>query len=269
MTQKHSEEFYIRRDELMGVVKYARNAGMNLSARVMLENLISKASNIILLVELRRRNNFGPGGMRYVVDCRKRACEDMDQRGGGNFAKTSAEIVGYGNTTNSNVRGFCTGPVHAMIRAAAPVKPGTFGRMIATAGGCTIKLGINGESHVKKGLPVLGDCITGFSALISKDDDIHPIIRTDIMGCHKVGTGSTPQVTINSLMAEPLEKVGLTFTDTDKYAPELRNPDITKPAGTGDVPEINCKVIAALAVIGKQIQRMGAPSFVKKHRMTD
>lgn len=38
---------------------------------------------------------------------------------------------------------------------------------------------------------------------------------------------------ISSLVAEPLEKAGLKFTDIDKYAPELQNPDITKPAGQG------------------------------------
>ena len=38
------------------------------------------------------------------------------------------------------------------------------------------------------------------------------------------------------------------ITDIDKYSPEMQNPDITKPAGAGDVPLANYKMIAALAV---------------------
>ena len=113
-----------------------------------------------------------------------------------------------------------------MIHAAALVKSGTFKNVIVTAGGCTAKLGMNGKDHVKKGLPILEDCIAGFSVLVSEDDGIHPRIRTDIVGCHKIGTGSAPQMVISSLVAEPLEKAGLKFTDIDKYAPELQNPDI-------------------------------------------
>ena len=268
VTQEHSEGLYIRRDELVGVVKRAHDVDVNLSAHVMLENLVSKASNVISLIELKRKNNFDPDEVEYVIDCCEEACGDMNQRGGGNFAKASAEIAGYKNATGSDVRGFCAGPAHAMIHAAALVKSGTFKHVIVTAGGCTAKLGMNGKDHVKKGLPVLEDCIAGFSVLVSEDDGIHPMIRTDIVGCHKIGTGSAPQMVISSLVAEPLEKAGLTFTDIDKYAPELQNPDITKPAGAGDVPEANYKMIAALAVMKKQIQRADIPSFVKEHGMT-
>lgn len=44
------------------------------------------------------------------------------------------------------------------------------------------------------------------------------------------------------------------MTDIDKYSPEMQNPDITKPAGAGDVPEANYKMIAALAVKKGQSQ---------------
>lgn len=266
--EEHSEGLYIRREELAGVVKRAHDVDVNLSAHVMLENLVSKASNVISLIELKLKNEFNPDDVEYVIDCCEEACGDMNQRGGGNFAKASAEIAGYKNATGSDVRGFCAGPAHAMIHAAALVKSGTFKNVIVTAGGCTAKLGMNGKDHVKKGLPILEDCIAGFSVLVSEDDGIHPQIRTDIVGCHKIGTGSAPQMVISSLVAEPLEKAGLKFTDIDKYAPELQNPDITKPAGAGDVPEANYKMIAALAVMKKQIERADIPSFVKKHGMT-
>ncbi len=265
--EEHSEGLYLSGDKLVGVVKRAHDVDVNLSAHVMLENLASKASNVISLIQLKMKNAFNPDEVEYVIDCCEEACGDMNQRGGGNFAKASAEIAGYRNATGSDVRGFCAGPAHAMLHAAALVKAGTFKNVVVTAGGCTAKLGMNAKDHVKKGLPVLEDCIAGFSVLISVDDGIHPQIRTDIVGCHKISTGSAPQMVISSLVAEPLAKAGLRFTDIDKYAPELQNPDITKPAGAGDVPESNYKMIAALAVMKKQIERAEIADFVKKHGM--
>lgn len=266
--EEHAEGLYINQTEIVGAVKRAHDVDINLSAHVMLENLVSKASNVISLIELRKKNHFNPEDVEYVIDCCEEACGDMNQRGGGNFAKASAEIAGYVNATGSDVRSFCAGPAHAMIHAAALVHAGTFKNVIVTAGGCTAKLGMNGKDHVKKGLPILEDCIAGFSVLISENDGVHPLIRTDIVGSHKIGTGSAPQMVINALVGEPLEKAGLKFTDVDKYAPELQNPDITKPAGAGDVPEANFKMIAALAVMKKELERAGIADFVKKHGMT-
>lgn len=268
VNEEHSEGLYLEETKLVGAVKRAHDVDVNLSAHVMLENLVSKASNVISLIELKKKNDFNPDDVEYVIDCCEEACGDMNQRGGGNFAKASAEIAGYRNATGSDVRGFCAGPAHAMLHAAALVKSGTFTHVVVTAGGCTAKLGMNGKDHVKKGLPILEDCIAGFSVLVCADDGIHPQIRTDIVGYHKIGTGSAPQMVISALVAEPLEKAGLLFTDIDKYAPELQNPDITKPAGAGDVPEANYKMIAALAVMKKQIERADIASFVKEHGMT-
>ncbi|MBR3183413.1 MAG: glycine reductase, partial [Firmicutes bacterium] len=201
----------------------------------------------------------------YVIDCCEEACGDMNQRGGGNFAKAAAEVAGLNMATGSDVRGFCAGPSHAILDAASLVKAGTFKNVLVTAGGCTAKLGMNGKDHVKKGLPILEDCIGGFSVLISENDGINPIIRNDIVGRHMVGTGSAPQNVIGSLVTDPLDRAGLKVTDVDKFAPELQNPDITKPAGAGDVPEANFKMIAALAVKRGDIARTDIPAFVKEH----
>ena len=57
------------------------------------------------------------------------------------------------------------------------------------------------------------------------------------------------------------------ITDVDRYSPEMQNPDITKPAGAGDVPEANYKMIAALGVKRGEIERKEIPEFVKKHGM--
>ena len=120
----------------------------------------------------------------------------------------------------------------------------------------------------RRGLPVLEDAIAGFSVLISADDGVSPQIRTDIIGRHTIGTGSAPQNVITALVTDPLDAAGLKILDIDKYSPEMQNPDITKPAGAGDVPEANYKMIAALGVKRGEIARTDIAKFVKEHGMT-
>ena len=267
VNNEHSEGLYYN-GKLVGAVKRAHDVDVNLSAHVMLENIVTKASNVISLIELVKKNGIDPNEIEYVIDCCEEACGDMNQRGGGNFAKAAAEIAGFTNATGSDVRGFCAGPAHAVLHAAALVKAGTFKHVVVTAGGCTAKLGMNGKDHVKKGLPVLEDAIAGFSVLISADDGVSPQIRTDIIGRHTIGTGSAPQNVITALVTDPLDAAGLKILDIDKYSPEMQNPDITKPAGAGDVPEANYKMIAALGVKRGEIARTDIAKFVKEHGMT-
>jgi betaine reductase len=127
---------------------------------------------------------------------------------------------------------------------------------------------MNGKDHVRKGLPIIEDMVGGFAALIGQDDGVSPVFNTDIVGTHTVGTGSAPQAVMTALVAKPLEKAGLKITDIDKFSVEMQNPDITKPAGAGDVPEANYKMIAALAVMKKDISREEIPAFVEKHGLT-
>ena len=218
-------------------------------------------------MHLVRVTGIDPAEVDYVIDCAEEACGDMNQRGGGNFAKAAAEIAGFTNATGSDTRGFCAGPAHALLNAASLVKAGTFKNVVVTAGGCTAKLGMNGKSHVEKGLPILEDCLAGFSVLISEDNGVDPVIRTDIVGRHTVGTGSSPQAVISSLVTDPLDAAGLKITDVDKYAPEMQNPDITKPAGAGDVPEANYKMIAALGVKKGALEKKQLGSFIVEHGM--
>ena len=267
VNNEHSEGLYYN-GKLVGAVKRAHDVDVNLSAHVMLENLVTKASNVISLIELVKKNDIDPNEIEYVIDCCEEACGDMNQRGGGNFAKAAAEIAGFTNATGSDVRGFCAGPAHAVLHAAALVKAGTFKHVVVTAGGCTAKLGMNGKDHVKKGLPVLEDAIAGFSVLISADDGVSPQIRTDIIGRHTIGTGSAPQNVITALVTDPLDAAGLKILDIDKYSPEMQNPDITKPAGAGDVPEANYKMIAALGVKRGEIARKDIAKSVKEHGIT-
>ena len=267
VNEEHAEGLY-HDFKLVGAVKRAHDVDVNLSAHVMLENLVTKASSVLAMLHLIRNAGIDPAEVDYVVDCCEEACGDMNQRGGGNFAKAAAEVVGLSSATGSDVRGFCAGPSHAILDAASLVKAGTFKNVVVTAGGCTAKLGMNGKDHVKKGLPILEDCIGGFAVLISENDGVNPVVRTDIVGRHTVGTGSSPQAVIGALVTDPLDKVDMKLTDIDKFAPELQNPDITKPAGAGDVPEANYKMIGALGVKRGDLQRAELPDFVKSHGLT-
>ena len=264
---EHAEGLY-NNGVLVGAIKRAHDVDVNLSAHVMLENLVSKASNVLSLIDLVKKAGVDPAEVEYVIDCCEEACGDMNQRGGGNFAKAAAEVAGFTNVTGSDVRGFCAGPAHAILHGAALVKAGVFKHVVVTAGGCTAKLGMNGKDHVKKGLPILEDAIAGFSVLISEDDGVNPQIRTDIVGRHTIGTGSAPQNVISSLVTNPLDAAGMKITDIDKFSPEMQNPDITKPAGAGDVPEANYKMIAALGVKRGELARADIAKFVKEHGMT-
>lgn len=264
--EDHAEGIY-HNGVLVGAVKRAHDVDINLSAHIIFENIVSKASNVLSLLYLLKNAGMNPAEIDYVIDCSEEACGDMNQRGGGNFAKAAAEIAGLTNATGSDTRSFCAGPAHAMVIAAALVKAGVYKNVVVSAGGTTAKLGMNGKDHVKKGLPILEDVLGGFAALISTNDGVNPEINLEFIGRHTVGTGSSPQAVITSLIAAPLEKAGLKITDIDKYSPELQNPDVTKPAGAGDVPLANYKMIAALAVQKGQLERDKLAMFTKVHGM--
>jgi hypothetical protein len=266
IAEEHAEALYFE-GKVIGCIKAAHDLDTTLSAHVIFENLASKASCVLSLLHLIDKNNIPKGDIEYVMECSEEACGDMNQRGGGNFAKAAAETAGLINATGCDTRGFCAGPTHALIQAASLVKAGTFKNVIVAAGGSTAKLGMNGKDHVNKGIPILEDCVAGFAVLVSENDGVSPEINLDIVGRHTVGTGSSPQNVISSLTAVALEKAGLKLMDIDKYSVEMQNPDITKPAGAGNVPEANYKMIGALAAMKGQIQKKELPEFVKKHGM--
>lgn len=253
--------------KVVGCVKRAHDVDTNLSAHVMFENLVTKASGVLSALHLIAKNDINPEDIEYVIECSEEACGDMNQRGGGNFAKSVAEMAGLTNATGSDIRGFCAAPAHAIISAASLVQAGTFKNVMVVAGGCTAKLGMNGKDHVKKEMPVLEDVIGGFAILIGENDGVNPVLRTDLVGRHTVGTGSSPQAVITSLVTNPLDRGNLKITDIDKYSVEMQNPDITKPAGAGDVPTANYKMIAALGVKRGDLERTAINDFIENHGM--
>ena len=267
VAEEHSEGLY-HNGTLVGCVNRAHDIDVNLSAHVMHENLVSKASSVMALLSAVQNAGISKEDIEYVVDCCEEACGDMNQRGGGNFAKAAAEIAGLNNATGSDARGFCAGPAHALVEAAALVQAGAYKTVAVTAGGCTAKLGMNGKDHVKKGLPIMEDMLGGFCVILTANDGVSPEMNLEIIGRHTVGTGSAPQAVIGSLVTDPLDRAGLKVTDIDKFSPEMQNPDITKPAGAGDVPLANYKMIAALAVKRGDLQKADLATFPEKYGLT-
>ncbi|WP_101772715.1 glycine/sarcosine/betaine reductase complex component C subunit beta [Peptostreptococcus faecalis] len=265
LIKAHVAEGLYNNDELVGYVKRAHDVDVNLNAHTMFENLVVKASGIASTVELLRSTKIDKEEIDYVIECSEEACGDMNQRGGGNFAKSIAEIAGLKNASGSDTRGFCAAPVHALINAAGLVKSGIYKNVVVVAGGASAKLGMNAKDHIKKNLPILEDVVGGFAILVSENDGVNPIIRTDMIGKHSVGTGSAPQAVMTALITQGLDKGGLKIPDVDTFSVEMQNPDITKPAGAGNVPESNYKMIGALAVTRKELEKSELKNFITKH----
>jgi len=264
---EHAEGLY-EKHKLIGCVKKAHDVDTNLSAHVLLENLVSKATCVLSLLHLIKVTSVEKAAIDLVIDCSEEAIGDMNQRGGGNLAKAAAEIAGFSGASGADLRAFCAAPAHAVIHAAALVASGTYDSVVVAAGGSTAKLGMNGKDHVKKEIPVLEDVVGGFAVLISKNDGVNPEILSQFTGKHTVGSGSSPQAVTTALVADPLDKMGLRILDIDKYSAEMQNSDITKPAGAGDVPLANFKMIGALAVMRGEMERSGIDAFTAKHGMT-
>lgn len=254
-------------DRLVGCVRRAHDSDESLSAHIMFENLVSKASSTVAFKHLLLDNNIDPLTIDYVIECSEEAAGDMNQRGGGNFAKAIGEMVGVTNATGCDVRGFCAGPSHALVNAAALVKAGVYKNVVVVAGGATAKLGMNGRDHVNKNMPVLEDMLGAFAILISENDGQNPIIRTDVVGRHVIGSGASPQAVMQAIVTDPLDRAGIKITEVDRYSVEMQNPEITVPAGAGNVPEANYKMIAALGVKRGDLQRTDIPGFVAEHGM--
>lgn len=235
---------------------------VNLNAHVIYENLVVKASGVISALEVLKSTGIDSKEIDYVIECSEEACGDINQRGGGNFAKAIAEACNLVNSTGSDVRGFCAAPTHALISAASLVQAGVYKNVLVVAGGATAKLGMNSKDHVKKQIPVLEDVLGGFAVLISENDGVNPIIRTDLVGKHNVGTGASPQAVMSALITTGLKKANLKISDVDVYSVEMQNPDVTMTAGAGNVPEANYKMIGALAVMGKEIEKKDLGAFI-------
>ena len=260
---QHAEPLYFEH-RLVGCVKRAHEFDAALTAHVLTENLVAKASASFALQQLLDKYALDPAQIDYIIECSEEACGDMNQRGGGNFAKSIGEICGCVNATGSDTRSFCAGPAHALVEAAALVQAGVYANVVVVAGGASAKLGLNSRDHVKKGLPMLEDMLGAFAVHIGEDDGVSPLLRTDVVGRHKIGSGASPQAVMQAIVAAPLDEAGLKITDIDIFSAEMQNPEITEPAGAGDVPTANFKMIAALGVMRGEFERSQLAAVVER-----
>jgi betaine reductase len=178
-----------------------------------------------------------------------------------------AEMVGCVNATGNDIRAFCCAPNHAIINASGLVGAGIHRNVVVAGGGCLAKVGMKYTAHLKHNMPILEDVLGAIAFLITKDDGVSPVVRLDAIGKHDVGAGSAQQAIMTSLILKPLNKLGMKMTQIDKYATELHNPEITLPAGSGDTPSTNYRIIASLAALNKQIDKTEIDDFVRERGM--
>ena len=254
-------------DVLVGAMRRDHDKDDTLKSEVLMENLMAKASGTLAMLNLFRRCRLNSEDVDFVQDCTETAVGDRYNRGGGSLSKAMAEMCGCTNASGNDIRAFCCAPAHAIITSAGLVSSGIFKNVVVAGGGCLAKVGMKYSAHLKHNMPVLEDVIGAVAFLITEDDGISPIMRLDAIGKHSVGAGSAQQSIMTSLILHPLSKINLKMTDVDKYATEMHNPEITLPAGSGDTPATNYKLMAALAALNGHIDRSEIDEFVRMRGM--
>jgi betaine reductase len=238
-----------------------------LAPDVLLENLACKVTAIMALRVLFGEGQTDPRAVGYVINSGEEAVGDRYQRGGGNLAKAVAEMSGCASATGVDVKGFCCGPVHALALAASLVAARVYDH-VAVVGGCSLaKLGMKYRGHLDAGQPILEDTLAGAAVLMSADDGCAPIFRLDSLGRHTVEAGSSQRSIFEHLVSHPLRRLGLKFLDIDRFATELHNPELTEPAGSGNVPLLNYRMLAGLAALNGEIDRKDVERFVAERGM--
>ncbi|MCL4458879.1 MAG: glycine/sarcosine/betaine reductase complex component C subunit beta [Chloroflexi bacterium] len=259
---------YLAPQQLVGCVLQAHDEDEALSARVMMENLACKASAALALRHLLSRGDgLAPEEVDYILNSGEEAVGDRYQRGGGNLAKAVGELSGCANASGADIKAFCCSPLHAIVIAAGLVQAGLYRNVAVIGGGSFAKLGMKFKGHLAKGMPLMEDVLAAVAILIGPDDGKNPLIRLDVVGKHNIGLGTLPQVLVQALVVEPLDRLGMRLTDVDKYALEMHNPEITEPAGSGDVPRNNYRLIAGMAAIRHEIEPTALEEFIAIHGM--
>ncbi len=252
---------------LVGCLRRDHDSDDTLKAHVLMENLLTKASGALAMAHLFRRSAIEPRDVDFLVSCSEEAVGDRYNRGGGSLSKAIGEMSRCVNASGHDVKAFCAAPIHALVDAACMVEAGVFQNVVVIGGGCLAKIGMKYAGHLKNDMPVLEDVLGGLAMLITKDDGMSPVVRLDSVGKHNIGAGSSQQEIMTSLIVKPLDRIGLKMTDIDKYATEMHNPEVTLPAGSGNTPLTNYKIMGALAAVRKEIDRKAIDDFVKERGM--
>jgi betaine reductase len=254
-------------ERLVGAVEPGHIDDANLAAEVLLENFAAKVTAAHALRGVLDRLKLAPSEIDYVISCSEEAVGDRYNRGGGNLAKAIAEDAGCENASGSDTKAFCAGPMYAMVHGASLIQAGVAKRVAVVAGGSVAKLGMKFEAHLKKQMPILEDVLGSFAAILAPAKPGQPCIRLDSVAFHPVRAGASPQLMAEHLAEKPLARLGMKLTDVDRYGVELHNPEITVPAGSGNVPRTNYLTLAALAVMRGQIRKNQMEDFVRMRGM--
>ena len=258
---------FLRDGSRIGCFHAAHEVDATLAADVLLENLACKTTAVLAVRTLLAQLPIDPMDIPYVLNSGEEAVGDRYQRGGGNLAKAVAEMSGCQAATGVDIKGFCCGPLHALAIAGGLVSARVFSHVVVVGGCALSKLGMKYRGHVQHDQPILEDVLAAVAILVSGDDGASPRLRLDSLGRHTVAAGPSQKAIFEQLVSEPLQRLGLSFGDIDKYATELHNPEVTEPAGSGNVALLNYRVIAGLAAMGKQITPAQVPDFVAAHGM--
>ncbi|MDR7542627.1 MAG: glycine/sarcosine/betaine reductase complex component C subunit beta [Armatimonadota bacterium] len=264
--ERGAETFFVAGDRIAGAISPGHDQDETLTAPVLLENLVAKVTGGLALRHL--VGSAAPGEpVDFLLGCGEEAVGDRYQRGGGNLAKAMGELAGVRTAGGADVKAFCAGPVHSLIIGGALVACGLYRRVVVVAGGSLAKLGMKFLGHLASGFPILEDILAGMAIDIVADDGRSPVLRLDVSAVHRVADGAAPHQMAAILTRDPLQTHGLRITDVDRFSVELHNPDITEPAGSGDVPYRNYQMIAALAAQSGEISRDAIPAFIRTHGM--
>ncbi len=256
-------------DRVVGSLARGHEQDEALAANVLLENLAAKATGVLALRRLLREveGRLGPRDIDFVIAGSEEAVGDRYQRGGGNLAKAIAEEAGVTRATGFDVKAFCASTLYGVFTAAALIQAGVFSRVVVVAGGSLAKLGMKYRSHIAKQLPILEDVLAGLAVLVERGSGSGPVVRLDTLGLHGIASGSSQQKVVEALVMGPLGKAGYRLAEVDRYATEMHNPEVTEPAGSGDVPTGNYRLIAALGAMRGDIPREGIAQFIASHGM--
>ncbi len=242
----------------------------NLDAHTLLEALCTKASGAVALQWLLHREGIDAAEIDYVISCGEEATGDRYQRGGGGMAKSIAEMCDCTRASGMDVKNFCAAPASALVTAGALVKAGLYRRVAVVAGGSLAKLGMKFQAYLRLGMPMLGDCLGATAFLVAPDDGESPILHLEpgSVGVATVGASTSDEAVYRDLILAPLNALGLTMGDIDKFAPELHNPEIMEHSGSGDVVHKNYRLIAAMAVMAGEIGKADMETFIARTGMT-
>jgi glycine/sarcosine/betaine reductase complex component C subunit beta len=250
---------------VLGSIRRDHDEDASLFPEVLLENLLTKTTGAVALRSLLQRASIAPHEVDYVISCSEEAVGDRYQRGGGNLGKAIAELIGCREASGTDVKNFCAGPLVGMVMGASLVNAGIFRTVAVIAGGSLAKLGMKYGSHLARGMPILEDVLAATVVLVTADDGRSPSLRLDSVATARVRDETSPIGQMDAVVGRPLQRLGLSYRAIDRYVGELHNPEITMPAGGGDVPDKNYRMIGACAVQSGELERSEISHFVTSH----